>query len=133
MSTVAYLIDTDWAISHMNRIPQITARFKQLLPMGVGLSMASLAELWEGVHFSRNSTLSRKKLDEFIEAVTLVPITSAICERFGYLRGSFRKQGSSPGDMDLLIAATALEHNLTLLTNNRKHFNNISGLRLESI
>ncbi len=35
--------------------------------------------------------------------------------------------------MDLLIAATALEHNLNLLSNNRKHFENIEGLRLESL
>ena len=36
------------------------------------------------------------------------------------------------GDMDLLIAATALQHDLTLLTNNRNHFERIEVLRLES-
>lgn len=133
MSGIAYLIDMDWSVSHMNRIPRITSRFTELVPLGVGLSMASLAEIWEGVHFSRDPARSRLLLDEFLEAVTLVPITSRICERFGFLRGSFRKLAQKPGDMDLLIAATALEHNLTLLSNNRRHFENISGLRIESI
>jgi tRNA(fMet)-specific endonuclease VapC len=37
------------------------------------------------------------------------------------------------GDCDLLIGATALRHNLTLLTNNRRHFERIDGLRMESV
>ena len=36
-------------------------------------------------------------------------------------------------DLDLLIAATALQHDLTLLTNKRRHFDRISGLRTESM
>jgi len=36
------------------------------------------------------------------------------------------------GDFDLLIGATALQHNLTLLTNNRRHFELIEGLSLQS-
>jgi len=37
------------------------------------------------------------------------------------------------GDCDLLIGATALRHNLTLLTNNRRHFERIEGLHMESV
>ena len=37
------------------------------------------------------------------------------------------------GDMDLLIAATAIRHDLTLLTNNRRHFERIPSLAVESI
>ncbi|MFO7865930.1 MAG: VapC toxin family PIN domain ribonuclease, partial [Candidatus Aminicenantes bacterium] len=35
-------------------------------------------------------------------------------------------------DMDILIAATALTHNLTLVTNNIRHFKNIPDLRIEN-
>jgi predicted nucleic acid-binding protein len=37
------------------------------------------------------------------------------------------------GDLDLLIAASALRHDLTLLTNNRRHFEEIEGLRIGSV
>jgi predicted nucleic acid-binding protein len=37
------------------------------------------------------------------------------------------------GDLDLLIGATALHHDLTLLTNNRRHFERIEGIRIESV
>ncbi len=43
-----------------------------------------------------------------------------------------RKRGQTTGDFDLLMAATALRHSLTLLTNNRKHFEIIAGLEIES-
>ena len=35
--------------------------------------------------------------------------------------------------ISFLIAASSLRHDLTLLTNNRKHFENIEGLRIESL
>jgi predicted nucleic acid-binding protein len=35
-------------------------------------------------------------------------------------------------DLDLLIGATALHHNLTLLSSNRRHFKPLEGIRIES-
>ena len=37
------------------------------------------------------------------------------------------------GDCDLLSGATALHHDLIILTNNRRHFERIEGLRIESL
>ena len=44
-----------------------------------------------------------------------------------------RAQGKRVADFDLLIAVTALQHQLILLTNNRRHFENIQGLKVESL
>jgi tRNA(fMet)-specific endonuclease VapC len=52
---------------------------------------------------------------------------------FGRERGRLRADGMLIGDSDLWIAATALQYHLTLLTNNRRHFERIDGLRLESV
>ncbi len=51
-------------------------------------------------------------------------------ERFGVIRGELQRRGEAIGDPDLLIAATALDHDLTLLTRNRKHFTRIPNLKL---
>jgi predicted nucleic acid-binding protein len=52
-------------------------------------------------------------------------------ERFAIVRGSLpRSVRHQIGDMDLLIAATALEHNLTLLTRNLRDFQHIPGLKI---
>jgi predicted nucleic acid-binding protein len=59
-------------------------------------------------------------------AISTIPIA----ERFAWLRSALRRQGMLIPDMDLLIAATALEHDLTLVTRNLSHFSRIPELRL---
>jgi tRNA(fMet)-specific endonuclease VapC len=56
-----------------------------------------------------------------------------ICKTFGRERGKLRQQRKLVGDLDLLIASTCLRYNLTLLTNNRRHFEQVEGLELMSV
>jgi tRNA(fMet)-specific endonuclease VapC len=132
MKSLSFLIDTDWVIDHFNGVPHVTRRLKELQPQGLGLSVVSAAELWEGVFFSRDPKRSQETLEGFLSGVDVLGLDEEICKRFGQLRGSMRKSGQTRGDFDLLIAATALRHNLKLLTNNRKHFEGIAGLEIES-
>ena len=94
--------------------------------------MIVLAEPYEGVYYSRDTAQSEQKLNDFLESVTLVGMDEGTAKIFGRERGRLRAAGIMIGDMDLLIAATALQYDLTLLTNNRNHFERIEGLRIES-
>jgi tRNA(fMet)-specific endonuclease VapC len=132
MKSLSFLIDTDWVIDHLNAVAEVTRRLKELEPQGLALSIISAAELWEGVYFSRDQKRSQMMLEAFLSGVTILNLDEEVCKRFGHLRGSMRKRGQVMGDFDLLIAATALRHNLTLLTNNRKHFAGIAGLQIQS-
>jgi tRNA(fMet)-specific endonuclease VapC len=132
MSPVSYLIDTDYVIDHFNRVVPTVEHLHELQEKGLAVSIISVAELWEGVYFSKDPTRSEVMLEEFLSGVFLLGIDEEICRRFGQLRGSLRRHGRIIGDFDLLIAASALRHNLTLLTNNLRHFENIEGLRIES-
>jgi tRNA(fMet)-specific endonuclease VapC len=100
---------------------------------GLGLSAVSLAELWEGVHYSRDPRQSEAGLDDFLRRVSLIGIDEGTCKLFGKERGRLRAARKRVADFDLLIGVTALQHDLTLLTNNRRHFENIEGLRMESL
>ncbi|HMM43069.1 MAG TPA: type II toxin-antitoxin system VapC family toxin, partial [Thermomicrobiales bacterium] len=61
----------------------------------------------------------------------LLPVTKSIAERFGVLRGSLSRQTRDQvGDLDLLIASTAMVHDLTLPTRNQRDFQLIPGLNL---
>ncbi len=131
--TIRYLIDTDWAIHYLNEHQSIVQRLHELLNDGLGLSVISLAELYEGVYYSRDPEGDEQELDDFLRGVTILGIDEAICKIFGKERGRLRAAGRSIGDFDLLIGATALHHDLTLLTNNRRHFERIEGLRIESL
>lgn len=132
MSSLSFLIDTDWVIDHLNAVAEVTRRLQELEPQGLALSIISAAELWEGGYFSRDQKRSQMMLEAFLSGVTVLNLDEEVCKRFGHLRGSMRKRGQITGDFDLLIAATALRHNLTLLTNNRKHFAGIAGLQIQS-
>src|SRR5712691_8120906 len=132
MKPLAFLIDTDWVIDHLNGVTQVTRRLTELQPQGLALSVVSAAELWEGAYFSRDPKRSQETLEAFLSGLEVLGLDEEICKRFGQLRGSMRKRGQTIGDFYLLIAATALHHNLTLLTNNRKHFEGIAGLEIES-
>ena len=132
MTSLAFLIDTDWVVDHFNAVSYVTHRLKELQPQGLALSVISEAELWEGVYFSRDPKRSQATLEEFLSGVVLLGLDEEVCKRFGQLRGSLRRRGQIIGDFDLLIVASALRHGLTLLTNNRKHYEAIAGLQIES-
>jgi tRNA(fMet)-specific endonuclease VapC len=131
---MSYLIDTDWVIDHLNQIESVTARLHELAPEGLAMSVVSLGELYEGVYYSRDLEASQASLQRFLNRqLTILGIDEETCKIFGRERGRLRTIGQRIGDMDLMIAATALQYDLTLLTNNRRHFDRIDGLRIESI
>jgi tRNA(fMet)-specific endonuclease VapC len=131
--TIRYLIDTDWVIDHLNGIERVVTRLKELRSQGLALSIVSVAELSEGVYYSRTPDQSQQALDAFLEDVSVLGIDEEICKIFGRERGRLRKVGQLIGDFDLLIAATGLHYGLTVLTNNRQHFERVEGLQIESV
>ena len=131
---MTYLIDTDWVIDHLNHIARVTRRLEELAPAGLALSIVTLAELYEGVYYSRDPVASEAALQRFLNpGLTILGMDEETCKIFGKERGRLHATGLLIGDCDLLIGATALRHRLTLLTNNRRHFERIEGLRMESM
>ena len=128
-----YLIDTDWVIHYLHGHTAIVERLDELQPQGLVLSIVSLAELYEGVYYSLDPEGDEQDLNDFLRGTTVLGIDEDICKTFGRERGRLRAAGLMIGDFDLLIAATALQYDLTLLTNNRRHFERIDGLRIESV
>jgi tRNA(fMet)-specific endonuclease VapC len=131
--SLQYLIDTDWVIHYLHVHPAIVARLDELQPQGLAVSIISLAELYEGVYYSRDPEGDEQDLNNFLRGVTVLGLDETVVKIFGRERGRLRAAGTLIGDFDLLIAATALQHNLTLLTNNRSHFERVAGVRMESI
>jgi tRNA(fMet)-specific endonuclease VapC len=62
----------------------------------------------------------------------VLPLNDEIVVQAAEIYGLLKKRGAIIGDADILIAATALIHDLTLVTNNLDHFRRIDGLRSES-
>lgn len=62
----------------------------------------------------------------------ILPLTDAIVQRAAEIYGALYRRGALISDADLLIAATALVHEVVLITENRAHFSHIPDLRIES-
>jgi tRNA(fMet)-specific endonuclease VapC len=131
--TIRYLIDTDWVIHYLNGRDDIVRRLDELQPEGLGLSVISLAELYEGIFYSTDPQGNEQDLNDFLRGVQVIGIDEDACKVFGRERGRLRKAGQLIGDFDLLIAATGLHYGVTVLTNNRQHFERVEGLQIESI
>lgn len=130
--TGTYLIDTDWIIHWLNDHPTISQRLTEIRDQGLALSVVSLAELYEGVYYAADPARSERALHNLLTGVIVLGIDQETCQVFGRERGRLRAARVRVADLDLMIGATALRHNLTLLTNNRRDFEMIVGLRLES-
>jgi len=127
-----YLLDTDWIIDHLNGRREVTSRIERFAKDGIGVSIISIAELFEGVYGSRDYEKSLKALESFLKGFTVINLDVEVCKIFGRERNKLRKIGKTIGDFDLLIGSLCLRHNLVLLTNNKAHFDRIDDLRIIS-
>ena len=129
-----YLIDTDWVINWLHGVPRVMTRVEQLIPDGIGISPLSLAELYDGILGDADPAHSEGELFAFLaRGITTVEVDLETCRVFARERRRLRAAGNLIPDFDLMIGATALRYNLTLLSNNRRHFQRIAGLNLISV
>ena len=128
-----YLVDTDWVIDQLRGKEEVREKLKELRPAGVAVSIISLAELYEGIYSSRDPVKDQKILENLLTQFLTLGIDSEICKVFGKERSRLRQQRKVIDNFDLLIASTCLYHNLTILTNNRRHYEMVNGLNIISI
>ena len=98
----------------------------------MAISIITVAELYYGAACSGNPDANRKAVSDLIGRIAVLPISSEAARLFGSIKAGLREDGTLIEDMDLLIAATALAHDLTLVTNNIRHFDRIPKMQLES-
>jgi len=98
------------------------------------LSMTVVGELLYGFRVGSREGENLKELNNFLDqsVVSLMGIDYEVCEVYARLCKELRIQGTPIPTNDLWIAATAIRHNFTLLTNDQ-HFLKIKGLSLECI
>jgi predicted nucleic acid-binding protein len=127
---VSYLVDSDWLIdTAVGRLPAIQL-LGRLRVHGVVVGAISVAELAEGAFSDPEPPQALLPMQELLSAFAMIPIASSTAFQFAELRAFLRRQGMLIPDMDLLIAATALEHDLTLVTRNHRHVARIPGPRV---
>ena len=90
-----------------------------------------LAELYAGAYMLDTPERILLGIHELRRDVGLLDFDESCADEFGKLRGTIKRLGIQRNAVDLMIAAVALSHNLTLVTHNTTHFQGIPDLRLE--
>jgi tRNA(fMet)-specific endonuclease VapC len=89
------------------------------------------AELFYGAAKSQTSEATRRKQDIFLRPYATLPFDDLAADMYGRIRAQLEQAGTPIGPLDMQIAAIALAHGLTLVTNNTREFSRVSGLLLE--
>jgi predicted nucleic acid-binding protein len=136
LTTVAYLFDTD-AISELLRPQPLQAYVEWLraVPRDAQFTSAvTVGELFKGAY---RSAARQRHLDNIeqrvLPAVTILPFDLSTARVFGMIRADLERTGNILPDADLQIAATAIYHDLALVTGNIRHFERIPNLRVNRI
>jgi predicted nucleic acid-binding protein len=124
-----YLVDSDWLIDASRGDIRTLSHLGQHSDDGLAISIINVGEVYEGV-VNGSDDAALTSIRGFLNDFMLLNLTDPIMERFARLRSNLRRQGQLIPDFDLLIAATALEHDLILMTGNVGHFERVPGLVL---
>ncbi len=126
-----YLVDTNiLSTGAPGRFDGALAQWMDANSDALMLSVVTITEIEDGIAKAQRQGASRKaeQLASWLEAVLhlygnrVLPIDVAVARKAGLLLDQVRGQGRDPGLAEMLIAATALTHNLTVLTRNVKDF-----------
>jgi predicted nucleic acid-binding protein len=126
------LLDSDWSIDALAQVPDALALIDRLAEGGIAVSVITYMEVYQGVLRSPAPEQARRDLEDFLHEIPVLPLTPSIARRCAGIREALRGQGRAVRmrALDLLIAATALEHQFTLVTRNLGDYNDIPGLDL---
>ena len=129
---MGYLLDTDAIIHILAGKAQAVTLFKQVQVTDIAISIVTVGEIYEGAFSYAHPQAHLNSFRQFLAQFSLLTLNDPIMERFAEIRSLLRRQGKLIADFDLLLGATALHHNLTVLTYNTRHFSRIPELRVHT-
>lgn len=125
-----YLLDSDWIVDYLKGKAAAVQLLQSFANDSLTISTITYGEVFEGIYYGQNKAQIERIFRQFLRGISVLSVTRQIAYHFAIIRGDLRQRGEIIGDPDILIAATALHHNLTLVTQNTRHFQRIPGLLL---
>ena len=126
-----YLLDTNICIYFLKGQFELGARIGDIGKERCLISEITVAELKFGAENSQKKDANRKVVDAFISHFAVLPIYTCL-DIYAKEKARLRKRGIVIDDFDLLIGSTAISNDLTLVTNNEKHFKQMHVIEVEN-
>lgn len=129
---MVWVLDTNACIRVLNNTSAaLVKRMRNTDPAHIALCSVVKAELLYGARKSSRRADNLRLLERFFMPLTSLPFDDVCAEQYGVIRTELETAGTPIGPNDLMIAATALANDATLVTHNLQEFARVPGLRLE--
>jgi tRNA(fMet)-specific endonuclease VapC len=127
------LVDTDILSFYFKGDQKVVNKFNDYLREFdvINISIITYYEILGGLKF-KNAERQIKEFEEFIANNTIIHISEESAKISGDVYADLRLKGITIGTSDILIAGIAIENELTLITNNERHYESIKGLKIEN-
>ncbi len=125
-----FLLDTNICIYFLKGLFELHNKIEQAGIENCFISEITVAELKFGAENSSNPTKNRETIDKFLSKFTILPIITSL-DIYAKEKTRLRKKGKPLDDFDLLIGATAVSNNLTLVTKNISDFDRLDSIKIE--
>lgn len=96
------------------------------------VSSVTVMELWEGIHLADSSDRERAVVKNLLRDLRELPFDRECATTAGEINATLQRDGVPIEDADVMIAATALVHDVPIVTNNVDHFDRIDDLEILS-
>lgn len=128
-----YLIDTCVISDFIKGQSGVVSRMLSLAPGLIAISTISQMEVEYGLllHEARARKL-RPKIGAFFDSVLLLPFSEKDALAAATIRSELKRQGILIGPYDILLAGTALNRELILVTSNTNEFQRVKSLKIEN-
>lgn len=127
-----FLLDTNACIALLNDSSvRLVERLRGRHPSEIRMSSVVRAELLFGARKSSRVSENLQTIKTLFAPFHTLPFDDLCAEHYGSIRADLEARGCPIGPNDLLIAATARCHELTLVTRNRNEFSRVVGLPIE--
>ena len=128
-----YYIDSNTYIYFdKNASQKLTSKLLSVDSSNIKIPSMVAAELRLGVEKSAKRDFNSERLERFMSLYEIVPFDDEATKYYAQIRAALEKSGNIIGQNDLIIAATVLNNNGTLITRNIKEFSRVAGLKLEN-
>ncbi|RZM79776.1 type II toxin-antitoxin system VapC family toxin [Leptolyngbya iicbica] len=128
-----YLLDTCVISDFIKGEAGTIARLKQTPPVDVAISAITVMELRYGLVLNpQRAQKVEPAIAGILSSATQLPFGTAEAEQAAQIRAVLKSQGQPIGAYDVLIAATALHHNLVMVTANQREFERVPNLQIEN-
>ena len=125
------LLDTDTLSFFLRNVPKVMAEANNYLKYHKGFTFSVITnfEILRGLKI-KNAHSQISKFNSIRQHSREIALTDAVINRAAEIYADLYKRGLLILDADILIAATAMESGLPIVTNNENHFNRITGLQI---